>query len=269
MVTSRGWRVSARAGVALVGLACQAAEPLPQFDETPAVSLLLTPEIPGRQLPPGAPPPGDSGLFATLVTTGTPVRSPYLQADRFEMRRVSDGARYAWRPFPTQEDVVGFGPRELGNYFLPRVTTAAGLGWDSLAAGAVYELVIDVGAFRLAGRTRVPGRVEFVREPADGDSVVRWRSAVGTALYLFGGDLFYGARRIADTAIIVSRRPPHPGEPSFPEVIEVFAIDSNYAAFRGDLRASQAGISGGWGIFGSYTSAELELPPRVASTTPP
>lgn len=266
---SRGWRVAARAGAALVGLACQAAEPLPPFDETPALALLITPEIPGPQLPPGAPPRPDSGLYATLVTTGTPVRSPYLQADRFEMRRVSDGARYAWRPFPTLEDVVVFAPRERGNYFLPRVTSAAGLGWDSIAPAAVYELVIDAGAFRLAARTRVPGRVEFVRETADGDSIVRWRSAVGAALYLFGGDLFYGARRIADTAIVVSRRPPRPGEPSFPEVIQVFAVDSNYAAFRSDLRASQAGISGGWGVFGSYTSAELELPPRAASTTPP
>jgi hypothetical protein len=265
MVMSRGWRVSAGAGAALVGLACQASEPLPRFDETPAVSLLITPEIAGGQLPPGAPPRPDSGLFATLVTTGIPVRSPYLQADRFEMRRVSDGARYAWRPFPTQRDFVAYAPQELGNYFLPRATSGVGLGSDSIAPGTVYELAIDAGAFRLVGRTRVPGRVEFVREPTDGDSVVRWRTAVGAAVYGVGGDI-YAVRRIADTAVVILRGPPLLGQT--PNIVSVFAYDSNYAAFGGDLRASQAGMSGGWGVFGSYTSAELELPPRAASTTP-
>lgn len=262
---SRSWRVSAGASAALVGLACQAAEPLPQFDETPAVTLIITPEILARPLPPGAPPGPDSGLFATLITTGTPVRSPYLRADRFEMRRVSDGARFAWRPFPTQRDFVGYAPQEFGNYFLPRATSGTGLGSDSIAPGTVYELAIDVGAFRLAARTRVPGRVEFVREPTDGDSVVRWRSAPGAAVYGVSSNT-YVLRRIADTAVIILRGP-LPGQT--PNIVSVFAYDSNYAAFSGDVRASQAGISGGWGVFGSYTWGEVELPARAASTTPP
>jgi hypothetical protein len=264
---NRGWRLSVYASAALVTVGCHAAEPLPQFDETPAVTLVTTPEIPTRPRPPGAPARPDSGLFATLVTTGTPVRSPYLRAERFEMRRVSDGARFAWRPFPTQEDFVGYAPRELGNYFLPRTTSAAGLGWDSIVPGTVYELAIDAEAFRLVGRTRMPGRVELVRAPTDGDSVVRWRSAPGAAVYGVGGGDIYAVRRIADTAAVILRGPPFLGES--PNIVSVFAYDSNYAAFRGDVRTSQAGISGGWGVFGSYTSAERELPPRAASTAPP
>jgi hypothetical protein len=252
---------------ALGGSGCDATGPVPDFDETPTVALLITPAPP---LPLHAETRLDSGLFATLVTTGTPIRSPYLRADHFEMRRLSDGARFAWRAIdPPGDAIPAMGPRSMGNYFLPRSGSTGFLGSDSIAEGGVYELVAQAGRHQIIGRTRVPGKIEFVREPADGDSIVRWRSAVGAALYLFGGDLFYGARRIADTAIVVSRRPPRPGEPSFPEVIQVFAVDSNYAAFRSDLRASQAGISGGWGVFGSYTSAELELPPRAASTTPP
>jgi hypothetical protein len=266
MVMTRAWALSAFAGAALVGLACRAAEPFPQFDETPAVTLIITPEIPPRPLPPGAPAGPDSGLFATLITTGTPVRSPYLRADRFEMRRVSDGARFAWRPFPTQDDFVGYAPRERGNYFLPRTTSAAGLGWDSIAPGTVYELAIDAGVFRLVGRTRMPDRVEFVSEPTDGDSIVRWRSAPGAAVYGVSGDT-YILRRIADTAVVIFRSTPLPEQT--PNIISVVAADSNFAAFGRDFRVSNAGVSGGWGVFGSYTLAEKELPPRAGSPPPP
>jgi hypothetical protein len=107
----------------------------------------------------------------------------------------------------------------------------------------------------------------LVREPTDGDSVVRWRSAHGAAAYGVGGGDIYALRRIADTAVVVVRGPPFLGQTS--SVVSVFAYDSNFAAFRRDFRASSAGISGGWGVFGSFSWAETELPPRASSASPP
>jgi hypothetical protein len=254
-------------GAVFVGAACRTTEPMPDFDETPAIALLITPELPPLPpRPPGARPPPDSGLYATLVTTGTPVNSPYLRADRFEMRRVPDGARFAWRPFPVEREVVGFFPPQLGNYFLPKQPSAAGLGSDSIAPGGVYDLAIDAGQYRLVGRTRVPDRVEFVREDADGDSIVRWRRTPGAAYFQIGGGCFGGCRPIADTALVItSRVAQFPGEPPLREFVRVFAFDTNVALSVSDLRVSQAGISGGWGIFGSFTWADMELPPPAAS----
>jgi hypothetical protein len=237
---------------------------MPDFDETPSVAVLITPELPPLSpFPLGAPPPPDSGLYATLVTTGTPVESPYLRAERFEMRRVSDGARFAWRPFPTERDVVGFFPEGLGNYFLPPSPNAQGLGSDSIAAGAAYELIVESGAYRITGRTLIPGRVEFTRATTDGDSIVRWHRTAGAAAYVFSGEFSGELWLIADTAAVLRRRTAFPGEPTRREFLRVFALDSNRAAMRSDFRVSRAGISGGWGFFGSFTWADVELaPPR-------
>jgi hypothetical protein len=266
MVSARRWQVSVYLSAALLAGGCRVAEPVPEFDETPAITILITPEV----LPPiSTVVPPDSGLHATLVTTGTPFRSPYLHADRFEMRRLSDGALFAWRFVEPPLDAIGVFPPAFGNYFLPRQPDATGLGSDSIARGGVYELVVEAGRHRIVGRTRVPGPVEFVREPADGDSIVRWRRAAGAARYDLGGVYFGPLRRIADTAFVVHRSRAIPGEPAPPPtVIRVFALDSNYAVFRSDFRASQAGITGGWGLFGSVTWADTELPPPAATAMP-
>lgn len=250
--------------VAAIGVAaCDAAGPVPPFDDTPMVAVLITPGPPPRLY--GFPP--DSGLFAALLTTGTPIRSPYLRADRFEMRRVSDGALFAWRPVAPRSEAIAVFSFVDGNYFLPRRDGASGLGSESLTPGEVYELVVDAGVRRIVGRTRMPGGVEFVSEPTDGDTILRWRSAPGAAGYgVFGRDI-YTTRRIADTAVVMYRDPPFLGQT--PNIASVFAYDSNFVAFSGDPRVSQAGISGGWGVFGSYTRADKELPRREGPPPPP
>jgi hypothetical protein len=47
------------------------------------------------------------------------------------------------------------------------------------------------------------------------------------------------------------------------------ALDSNYAAFRSDVRVERAGITGAWGVFGSFTWADVTLTYRTVSTAPP
>lgn len=249
-------------GVALVGAACNAAAPVPEFDETPMIALLITSEPPSRPQPPSGAIGADSGLYATLLTTGTPLRSPYLRADRFEMRRVSDGARYAWRPIDPGREAFPVHSLAAPNYFLPRRDNADGLGSDSIAPGGVYELVAEAGPHRIIGRTRVPGRIEFVRAPTDGDSIVRWRRTPGAAGYAVGPEFFFFGLQppLQDTVVVVRQPPPAPGQPAQRIMIRVFALDSNYAVFRSDFRASRAGITGGWGVFGSFTWADTELP---------
>jgi hypothetical protein len=264
MVRMRGLQLPVCLGVAFASVGCDATGPVPDFDETPTIALLITPEPP----PPGPAFPSDTGLYAALVVTGTPVRSPYLHADRFEMRRASDGARFAWRAVDPPSDAIGVFPQTRGNYFLPRRVNDAGLGSDSIAPGGVYDLVVEAGLHRIVGRTRVPGTIEFVRGPTDGDSIVRWRRVPGAAAYDIRGQFFgLGVAAIEDTAFVI-RRVPEPGQPSGREFARIFALDSNFAAFRSDLRASGAGISGGWGVFGSFTWADTELLPPTAASAP-
>jgi hypothetical protein len=255
------WHRAVSVAVVLIGVGCDATGPVPEFDETPNLALLITRGPPASKH-------GfliDSGLYATLVTTGTPIRSPYVHAERFEMRRLSDGARFAWRPVePPAEAILAAGPRASGNYFLPRTAVGAELGSDSIAEGESYEVVVELGPHRITGRTRVPGPVELVREPADGDSIVRWRRASGAAAYML--DLFVDYRPTEDTFAVVRRAPPFPGEPALK--LRVFALDSNYAAFRSDRRVSRSGITGAWGVFGSFSWADMELPARPASVAP-
>jgi hypothetical protein len=260
VVTHRWRRLPLCLGAAFMAAACDATGPLPNYDETPSVALLITPEPVSRFIGEAA----DSGLRATIVTTGTPVRSPYLRADRFEMRRLPDGARFAWRYVEPPAKAVGVVFSLIsGNYFLPRRADPTGLGSDSITPGTVYELLAEAGPHRVAGRTRVPAAVEFVRAPSDGDSIVRWRHSAGAATYSFEFSGFVQeVRSIGDTALVVRRA--SPGAP--PTVIRVFAFDSNYAAFRSDFRAGRAGISGGWGVFGSFTWADTELPSPAAAT---
>jgi hypothetical protein len=258
------WRRAAWLVALLIGVGCDAAGPDPEFDETPSLALLIT-----RGPPPSVSGfPADSGLFATLVITGTPIYSPYLRAERFEMRRLSDGARFAWRPIDLPTDAVpAAGPRARGNYFLPRNGGGAELGSDAIAEGESYELVVEAGPDRIVGRTRVPGQFEFVREATDGDSIVRWRRAPGAAAYMF--HIFTDFRPTEDTFAIVRRPVPFPGEPPIPAIkIRVFALDSNYAAFASDRRVARSGISGGWGVFGSFSWGDTELPARSASVAP-
>jgi hypothetical protein len=248
-------------GATLLCAGCDAAGPMPPFDETPTVSVLITR---GPPPPTFESVPADSGLYAHLLVTGTPVRSPYLHADRFEMQRLSDGARFAWRAIATSSDAVPTAGA-VGNYFLPRHMTAAGLGSDSIAAGEVYELVAEAGRHQIVGRTRVPGKVELVRDPTDGDSIVRWRRTPGAAAYLV--NLFPLLKPFDDTLIVIRWSPAFPGEqPRLPLVVRVFALDSNYAAFMSDDRVTRAGITGAWGVFGSFTWADTELPSPAAAT---
>jgi hypothetical protein len=252
-------------GAVIIAAACDTTGPLPDYDETPSVALLITPEPVSRFIGDAA----DSGLRATIVTTGTPVRSPYLRADRFEMRRLADGARFAWRYVEPPQDAVGVVFSLIsGNYFLPRRADPTGLGSDSITPGTVYELVAEAGPHRVEGRTRVPAAVEFVRAPTDGDSIVRWRHSAGAATYSFELWGFVQALRLIDDTTLVVRVSPFLSPESPPTVIRVFALDSNYAAFRSDFRVGRAGINGGWGVFGSFTWSDTDLRPSAATATP-
>src|SRR5215475_11112004 len=69
-----------------------------------------------------SPTPSDTALYAFLLEAGTPLEAPYVTADRFEMRRVPDGALLDWRPNTPAKPQINLtrgAPTEDGNYVLP------------------------------------------------------------------------------------------------------------------------------------------------------
>ena len=73
---------------------------------------------------------------ALLVTAGSPSELPlYRSAQRFEMRRASDGAPFDWRAHTRLYPEAGridFVELNSGNYYLPEKSSGNGLAYEDL-----------------------------------------------------------------------------------------------------------------------------------------
>jgi hypothetical protein len=248
----------------LLGAACDAGNPNPPFDYTPSVVLLL-----GRDPLPIA--DADSTLLAFLVTTGTPGSSPYLVADQFTMRRVSDGMVFDWTAIaPPRDTLAVWVPfaSKAGNYALAWNGSANRGGRADVTISEEYELTIDAGSQHISGRTHIPGRVQFL-PPMNNDSTVRWHKVPGAGSYLVGLDSTCCVAPIGDTVFNVRNylRPNPYGTPAATS-ITIVAVDSNYTAFFIRSQAGSAGLVGAHGVFGSYTWAQGSLAQLVPSQPP-
>lgn len=241
---------------ALVLCACAPEAPVAVRSDEPAVYVVLTRD----PLAPADPYfPDDARLTAVVATTGVPWEFEFRDAERFEMRRASDGRRFAWVAVPTARG-GGFAGRGAvpyrGNYALEEEATDSGLGRRDLQAGERYLLTIDTEGRTITGTAVIPEQPRPVvvrRSPA---TVIAWPRAAGAALYLVTYGHVQWQPASADTSHVLPRlEGPQPLE------VRVMAVDANWAAFFRDPSLTAAGIAGGNGLFGATAEARLQLGP--------
>jgi len=238
---------------------CGAGDPLTPASPEPFLYLVLS------TARPAALPQPDSLLSAVLMTTGTPLRSEYRTAEQFAMRRVSDGASFAWSargltgPAPATYQFVTLAG--AGNYLLADTAGAAGLGRQDLAPGETYTLRIDTDGRTVEGRVTVPGRpVPSLVRRGDRTFAV-WPRTAGAAAYLVDGETEgRGAVVLTDTAYVLlyDRRDGTPANPA----VRVTALDANLFRYMSDSTLERAGLTGGYGVFGAVSTGVLLVPVR-------
>jgi hypothetical protein len=246
MVISNHPRLLAFAALATV-CACHAEVPVAVTTDVPMVYLLLTPDSLDGLFP---------ELRAVVANIGGPGLVPidYLTADRFTMRRKSDGIAFNWYAVPA----MGIYAPSGGNYALAESASAAGLGRTDLAAGETYTLEIPVGDSVITGEATIPEHPQpRLVELTDGAQMVVWPAAGAAAGYQlhvispeeyvpFTADTFYLLRGVF---------PVGPGSR-----IVLTAMDSNWARYFRDNTAKSAGLTGAYGVFGAMSRTTLILP---------
>lgn len=200
----------------------------------------------------------DSSLHAFLLRTGTPIRSPYVRADRFEMRRKSDGALFDWRALSPADSATGVADRSdpaSGNYLLPRTGSGGRLGQRDLAGGETYSLLVTVGGQTVTGQVTVP---HAPTAEWTSDRAVQWRRVDGASGYsVTTQDYFplFGFTR--DTVYQFDRRIPD-NRSGIGTIVR--AYEAQLFDYLADRRQGRAGLVGALGVFGAYNS--YSLPPR-------
>lgn len=206
-------------------------------------------------LAPDAASPASRDLHAWLFKAGTPIRSPFLTATRFEMRRASDGSLFDWRLVPTADSIVvaatAVDSRD-GNYSLPRVGTSGRLGRADLQADETYTLLVEVGGRTVTGQVTIPGVPVISRTPelANADSLI-WRRVAGAGGYSVDTQDFYPIFDFTtDTVFRFDSRILNHGT-------VVRAYESQLFAYTVDERVGRAGVVGALGVFGAYNADSL------------
>lgn len=187
--------------------------------------------------------PQDTIVAAVLGTTGVPTRFEYRDAEQFEMRRLSDGRRFAWVKQDLDSTARSRYLPAHPNFVLASAATPLGLGREDLSPGERYELQIVSKGRTIDGWTTIPGVPEPIVREQDGAIVVAWPPVTAAAAYIVYGKISQ------DTFYVLGR----PGE-SIPEAIAVTAIDTNYFRFASDPAVTAAGLSGAFGLVASHTT---------------
>jgi hypothetical protein len=203
--------------------------------------------------------PSAVNLHAFLLRAGTPLRSPFLVATRFEMRRLSDGALFDWRPVTPSDTAVGNGneyvlPSEA-NYELPRAGSGGLLGRQDIVAGESYGLLIEVDGRTVQGLTKVPGVPTIVRSAAllSQDSLV-WATAAGAGGYSVVTQDFFP---LSDFTRDTLYRFDGPNDNISAKGTVVRAYEPGLFSYLTDRRRGSAGVTGALGVFGAYNSDSL------------
>lgn len=238
-----GVAILALAGV--VGSACSSDIVFPE-QRDPFVYLVLNQTV-GLTGEPRQP-----AFLLTIVRADSVV---HRGAERFEMRRLSDGARFDW------DKNTLFGPPHFDHGSLPRMqdanwlladsATGEGLGYPSVAPGYTYELVIESHGAAIRGTTTVPDTFSIAVATRNGHRVAVWPTVDGAAGYAVnavgdGESLTFQT----DTTYRLS-----------PEAtaLEVKAVDPNAFRYATDEDARRAGIEGGLGVFGAVRGVRKEM----------
>lgn len=249
MVSIRTIRRAAVLVAAALASACSGDAIVVPVSEEPFLYLVLNERSVDRSSP-----AGHVGQHALLLTSGSPAQpAHYRRAERFEMRRASDGAAFAWQVRPLTGDVGSFPSVSLDhpNLSLPAAAPPA-LGADDIVPGETYELRVETGGRVIQGRVTVPARFAATVAERDGRRVAVWPRVPGAAGYrITPGD---GPLRIqADTAF------PVPDGLPGGSALRIDALDPGLFTYLTDDRTGRAGIDAGYGVFGALTSATLRL----------
>lgn len=249
-------RLRALAFTAVLLCGCAPDAPVAPRSDEPMVYVVLT-----RDSLVAADPyfPDDVRLTAVVATTGVPWEFEFRVAEQFEMRRASDGRRFAWVAAPTAPGGAHLDRGAMpyrGNYALEEHATDEGLGRGDLQPGERYLLTIETGGRTLTGETVLPERpspVVVQRSPA---IVIAWPRTAGAAMYLVSYGYLQWQPAGTDTSYVLPRlEGPQPAE------VRVMAVDENWAAFFRDPALTSSGITGGNGLFGATAEARLMLSP--------
>lgn len=206
----------------------------------------------------------DSVNRALLLTTGTPIMSPYRTAQSFEMRRVTDDALFAWRHEAMSRGAPPIGFREVsmsqGNYVLAEAGSAAGLGRRDLRPGESYSLLIVTDGRTVSGRVTIPESPRPALLTTGGTRRVSWPrvNAAGGYRIETNTERFGPTVGITpDTSVELHFDGMRPLAPE----IRVTAMDSNLYRYITDPTLARAGISGAFGVLGAVgPAARLLLP---------
>lgn len=206
----------------------------------------------------------DSVVRALLLTTGSPIRSPFRTAQSFEMRRESDNAPFAWKEIPgaVEQPPVGFRGISTaeGNFTLAEARSAEGLGRRDLRAGESYALRIETDGAVVTGVVTIPAKPEPVLGQAGTRRFVAWPKVEAAASYRIVAEterFTVWSTRDTVVELLYDRGAGTPASPEF----RVTAVDGNLHRYNTDWTIGSAGISGGFGVFGAVSStARVELP---------
>lgn len=202
--------------------------------------------------------PVQTAFLLTLVSADSTV---YRSAERFEMRRLRDGAPFDWR----NESV--FGSIEFdqgsdlqlieGNYLLSDTATARGLGFENLEPGATYELVVETDGRVIRGRATIPDTFDItILDIGEEEATAAWPDVAGAAGYSVtaAGDDVTEPVFQTDTTFDL-----RPGTVS----VTVRAVGPQAFRYVTDEDVRSAGIQGALGVFGAVQAAEF--PPETSA----
>lgn len=230
----------------VVGPACDNDPVFPE-NRRPFVYLILnqTVELNGEPVQPA--------FLLTIVRADSVV---YRGAERFEMRRLSDGALFDWTSerADVSLDFGIAGPRmQSANWLLADSATSAGLGQPSLEPGETYELVVETGSEVIRGKTTIPDTFSVSVLERDGQRVAVWPTVDGAVAYSVDAvgvdEPFYDFQ--PDTTYELD---------AAATAVSVRAVGPHAFRYATDEDARRAGIEGGLGVFGAIQEVKEQIP---------
>jgi hypothetical protein len=241
--------------------ACSNDDALTPMSDAPFVFVVLT----SSQAAIGAAPQPDSSIIGLLLTVGSPISSPFLRADSFEMHRTSDGAVFAWTERTPSSGVPGADFRGIvasdGNYQLTHATTIGALGSDSIKPLESYALTIRIRGSQITGVTTVPAVPQPRIVVAGTRRFIVFGPVTGAAGYILSVGLgefssgFLTPDTLSELLSSSLNQPPPNSE------FQVIALDTNAFRYLSDTSRTSAGLIGALGLFGAASkSPPLPLP---------
>lgn len=192
------------------------------------------------------------GQHGYLLRSGSPAEPAiFLEADRFDMLRARDRARFGWRSFGFKGEATGTWAVSYddANYNLPDTATMAGLGAEDIQPGERYELEIEVGGALILGSVVVPDSFTVTVTELNGRTVATWPDVAGAAGYQvhFADE---DAVLLTDTLFGLPADAIGSGG-----ALAVEAMDPNLWLYITNDQTPRAGIEGALGLFGALTTA--------------